>query len=571
MLIALYVRVSTAAQEARGTIGSQLEALRAYAAKETFQIEEEYLDDGHSGAYLDRPGLDALRDAAEARRFEAVLCLCPDRLARSYAYQVLIMDELARYDVRVLFSDAPEIADDPQARLLTQVQGVIAEYERAKLIERGRRGKLYRARLGEVVSWKAPYGYRRIPRTDSEQARLVIYEPEAVVVRGIFADVVERGLSVRKIVYGLYENDIPSPAGRNMWPCSTVSRLLKNEAYIGRVYYNQTQSVPSRPGSKRATRQVDRPRAEWIAIPVPSFISQATFDAVPPVSRDNSRWSPRRAEPGAWLLRGLVRCGACDVATTCHKMHGRKGECHRYYYCPHHDILQAGGEDRRCPERNIRADALDAFVLEQVHDALNHPQTLLAAEGALAERAGGDDAEILTSQLAKLERRLEGVRRERRRIADLYQVGLIETADMERRGRDIATRLKQLGSEREALDLRSEEATERDTLEQNMCDFGERVLAGWETMDHSQKQRLLRTVLESVHVKGTQVELRFRIPLNEPPSDDSSHSPPGSEGPRQAVFSKDRLRSLGECSPLSLQAGGGGVQCGGQWRRGQRR
>ena len=140
MRVALYARVSTESQQARGTIGSQLAVLRERVTVEGDEPVAEFCDDGHSGARLDRPGLDALRDAAEAGLIERVWCLSPDRLARVYAYQVIVLDELARHGVSVRFTDAPPIDDDPQARLLTQVQGVIAEYERAKIAERYRRG-----------------------------------------------------------------------------------------------------------------------------------------------------------------------------------------------------------------------------------------------------------------------------------------------------------------------------------------------------------------------------------------------------------------------------------------------
>lgn len=182
MRVAIYARVSTEAQEARGTIGSQRAALVGRVAAEGHELVAEFLDDGHSGTRLDRPGLDRLRDAAEAGLLDAVWCLSPDRLARVYAYQVIVLDELARHGVAMLFADAPAINDDPQARLLTQVQGVIAEYERAKIAERYRRGKLWRARAGEVISWKPPYGYRRLPRSADGPPRLEPYEPEAVVV-----------------------------------------------------------------------------------------------------------------------------------------------------------------------------------------------------------------------------------------------------------------------------------------------------------------------------------------------------------------------------------------------------
>ena len=137
---------ATESQADRGTIGSQLSLLREHITAAGDELVGEYVDDGHSGARLDRPGLDALRDSAEAGLIERVWCLSPDRLARAYAYQVLLLDELDRFGVRRRFTDSPGLAaDDPQATQLTQVQGVIAEYEKAKIAERYRRGKLFRA------------------------------------------------------------------------------------------------------------------------------------------------------------------------------------------------------------------------------------------------------------------------------------------------------------------------------------------------------------------------------------------------------------------------------------------
>src|SRR5207248_6493380 len=164
MKAAIYARVSTERQAERGTIGSQIEALRAHVAAAGDELAGEYRDDGHSGARLDRPGLDALRDAAEAGLFEVVYCLSPDRLARSYAYQVLILDELARLGVAVRFTDAPGLDEhDPQARLLTQVQGVIAEYERAKIGERYRRRAAFRHPGRQVVHRHGPLPLRGLP------------------------------------------------------------------------------------------------------------------------------------------------------------------------------------------------------------------------------------------------------------------------------------------------------------------------------------------------------------------------------------------------------------------------
>src|SRR6188472_3762081 len=209
MRVALYARVSTESQQARGTIGSQLAVLRERVTVEGEEVVAEFCDDGHSGARLDRPGLDALRDAAEAGLIERVWCLSADRLARVYAYQVIVLDELGRLGVGVRFTDAPPLDDDPQAKLLTQVQGVIAEYERAKIAERYRRGKLWRARAGEVIAWKCSYGYRRIARCADRAAHLEIYEPEAMIVRRIFRDHVESNLSMRQISWQLNQELVP--------------------------------------------------------------------------------------------------------------------------------------------------------------------------------------------------------------------------------------------------------------------------------------------------------------------------------------------------------------------------
>src|SRR6266498_2063543 len=303
MRVALYARVSTEAQQVRGTIRSQLEALRARAADEGDEVVAEFLDDGYSGARLDRPGLDGLRDAAEAGVVEGVWCLSPDRLARVYAWQVVVLDELARLGMAVRFVDAPALDDDPQARLLTQVQGVIAEYERAKIAERYRRGKLWRSRAGEVISWKAPYGYRRVPRGPAGPAHLAVYEPEAQVVRRIFDDYVTTGLSMRQLTRQLNTDRIPSPTGKPVWGVSTVGRLLRNQAYVGRVYYNRTELVPAPTPGRRPTRQRPRASDEWVQIAVPAVVGEDLFDAAQRVSRDNTQWSPRRAEPGAWLAR----------------------------------------------------------------------------------------------------------------------------------------------------------------------------------------------------------------------------------------------------------------------------
>ncbi len=533
MRVAIYARVSTESQEARGTIGSQLEALRKRVTTEGHQLVAEYCDDGCSGARLDRPGLDAMRDAAEAGQIEAVWCLSPDRLARVYAYQVIVLDELARCGVTVLFHDTPPLNNDPQTHLLTQVQGVIAEYERAKIAERYRRGKLWRSRAGEVIAWKCSYGHRRIPRSASQAAHLEVYEPEASVVRGIFQDYVHHNVSIRQLTRRLNDDDIASPSGKDVWGCSTIGRLLRNEAYIGRAYFNRRESVAARQ-SKRGTRQVERPREQWIAIPVPAIVSEELFEAAQRISRDHEKWSPRRAEAGQWLLRGLIKCGHCHVTVSCHKMRGRQGTVHRYYYCANHDPLRAKGEHRRCPERNIRADELDTFVFEQVRAAMLRPQVLLAGQDAVAKHSKPSGDELLAAELSRLDRKIEAVRAERRRVADLYQAAFIEQRELLQRGKELDTRRRTLELQRETLIGERKELSQKNRLRERIAGFAQKITATIDQLNFEQRQQLLRFVVEQVRVKEWQVEIQMRIPLDSPPE-----PPPG-----ERVSSKDRLRSL---------------------------
>jgi len=400
-----------------------------------------------------------------------------------------------------------------------------------------------------VISRKAPYGYRRVPRGPGGPAHLEIFEPEAAVARRIFAERAA-GTTIRQICRQLNEDAVPTPTGsRAVWGTSTVNRLLRNEAYIGRVYYNRTETVPDRrPG--RRSRQVPRPRADWIEIGCPAIITEDTFQAAATVSYDNAKWSPRRAEPGAWLLRGLVRCGPCGMGTSCHKMRGRNGTWHRYYYCHNHDPVRAGGHDRRCPERNIRADALDEFVFGQIRAALLDPALLLAGEQAIAVHAPAPDDQLLAAELARLDRRLEAARGEHNRLIDLYQAGLIDMPELHRRTTAITARQRELEHKRASLAGQRAELARGNRLRHGVEHFAARVATVIDQLNPVQRQELLRLLIEDVQVTGWHVKIRLRIPLDNPPDDDHPHrrTPPPRPAPASngttPVSTQERLRSL---------------------------
>lgn len=287
MRVAIYCRVSTEAQEARGTIGSQRAALVERAAAEGHELVAEFLDDGHSGARLDRPGLDGLRDAAEAGLLDAVWCLSPDRLARVYAYQVIVLDELARHGMTVLFADAPP-------SMMTPRPGCSPRCRASSLNTSGPRSPSATGgascggpRPGRSSPWKAPYGYRRLPRTADGPPHLEPYEPEAVVVRRIFDDLRRRWPLDPEITRRLNADGVPNPTGaRAVWGTTTIGRLLRNEAYVGRVYYNRTESpnatlLITRTATSSPVRSAPVPRS-MSTIPSTRF-GQATASCCAPM------------------------------------------------------------------------------------------------------------------------------------------------------------------------------------------------------------------------------------------------------------------------------------------------
>src|SRR5690242_13926277 len=187
MRAAVYARVSTERQERQQTIASQLTVLRAWAEAAGHELTETHMfrDEGYSGARLDRPGLDALRDAVRDAEVDVIGVVSPDRLARKYAYQVLLLEEVRRAGCAIEFLNHA-IGDSPGDQLLLQIQGAVAEYERALLSERFRRGKLQKARAGQLIGVHPPYGYRYLPRRDGAAGQLMIDETEADIVRMLY-------------------------------------------------------------------------------------------------------------------------------------------------------------------------------------------------------------------------------------------------------------------------------------------------------------------------------------------------------------------------------------------------
>ena len=298
--------MSSERQKEQETIASQTAALLEHAASQNWTVPSEWRfpDEGYSGASLLRPALDSLRDCIAEGQLDTVLVLSPDRLSRKYAYQILLMEEFQRHGVEVVFVKSPP-AKTPEDQLLAQVQGMIAEYERAQIIERTRRGKRHRARQGSVnVLSGAPYGYRYVKKSDASSAYYEVVETEAEVVRRVYEMFTVGHLGIGAITRSLNEQAVSTRTGDSRWERSTVWAMLRNPAYVGKACFGKTERksrrritrpLRQRGGySNRCGAHQERPRQEWIEIVVPPLISEPTYALAQEQLEKNKQFSQRR-------------------------------------------------------------------------------------------------------------------------------------------------------------------------------------------------------------------------------------------------------------------------------------
>jgi len=298
--VAFYARVSSEAQARERTIDSQLDDLHAHARARADGMppppELIFRDDGYSGSTLVRPALERLRDDAADDAIDRLYVHCPDRLARDFAHQVLLLDELQRHGVEIVFLNHA-VDDSPEGNLLVQVQGVIAQYERAKLLERSRRGRQHAARSGAISALSgAPYGYRYITKSEGEgRADYRVVLEEARVVRQIFEWVGRDRCSLRAVVRRLHAQGVPTRTGNPTWEPATLVGMLENPAYKGMAAVGKTRRVDRRPRLRPRRGQSEFPRRNsctfpcrrsWTRRPSPrrkrSWPTTAPITAAPP-------------------------------------------------------------------------------------------------------------------------------------------------------------------------------------------------------------------------------------------------------------------------------------------------
>jgi site-specific DNA recombinase len=321
---AIYARVSTTEQADKGySLPTQLEACQTMAQQAGYAVPDTYVfTDDYTGTSLNRPQFTQLRDLVRQRLVRAVFVYDLDRLSRKLAHQLLLSEEFEQAGVALHFVTMPDGAKTPETQLLANVRGIIAEYERAKILERTARGRLGRAKAGFVPSGQRPLGYTIMKHAD-KGVHYEVRPEEAALVQRIFQLYVEGGLSIRSLASLLTREGIPTPSTTlrrtfpdGVWHPSTLSHILRNTAYIGTLYDGKTRRVPGKGNPDKKTRHRPVPREEWIPIAVPPIVDTAIFEAAQ-AQRTHQQQNSRRNRRHAYLfVNGRLRCGQCGSSMT---------------------------------------------------------------------------------------------------------------------------------------------------------------------------------------------------------------------------------------------------------------
>ncbi|HVT60650.1 MAG TPA: recombinase family protein [Thermoanaerobaculia bacterium] len=517
---AIYARVSSDRQKADQTIASQTAALREYASSMGLVVPAEWVfeDEGVSGATLVRPALERLRDLAAQVHVEVVLCYSPDRLARKYAYQALLIEEFGRVGTEVRFVKGPR-AQTPEDELLLQFQGMIAEYEKAQIAERTRRGKAHRAKAGSVnVLSGAPYGYSYVRKSDEAQARYEIVEHQAAVVQEIFRLYIEENVSIGVLARRLSEQGIPTASHKPVWDRSTVWGMLRNPAYCGRAAFSKTMRTqePVRVtrrlrlrGEKAARRPArrERPRDQWIEVVVPAIISEEMFELAARRLEDNRHFAARGTKEPS-LLQGILVCRSCGYAY--YRTSTRTSLRKLYYYrCLGSDDYR-WKQGRRCSNPPVRQDYLDELVWQHVTALISDPALAgMELERRLQEIRSSSPAR---TQKARLELELNKIMTAMNRLVVAYQEELLSLDELRRRMPELRRKETSLRADVEALEARLVDQDTYLKLAENLEGFLARLRNAALHSSVEERQRVLRLIVREVLVDSERVVVRHSIP-----------------------------------------------------------
>lgn len=487
----LYARVSTEEQGRGYSIPTQLEAMRRYCEQRGYQVVGEYTDT-HSGTEIDRPGINALIDDLPQLKPDVVVLYDVDRLGREVIVQAILERELTALGARVEYVLGGD-TETPDGELLKMFKGALAVWDNRQRSERVRRGKRGRAQAGYVTVSKPPYGYRYV--SEPHKGWLEIDEERAAVVRRIYAMLVNERATLYRIARELDATGAPLPTGSRAsrtWRPDTVYRIVTNPVYKGQWAYGKTRQ--HRKNGKYRT--VKLPPDQWVTVPVPAIVDEATWDAAQQTLRENAALSWRRAKTREYLLSGLVFC-ACGYRRVA--QYDRRAGC-AWYRC-HASVPAQTWYDRPCTLGQIAQPTLDAVVWDYIVGRLLSPEVLrVQVEHEVAR---------VREEAEKRERRLRAVESaiaaRDRKLGELLRKELdgYPAAVVEAEKRRLLAERQQLEGERDRL-LAERQASAAPVDVEALTALAETVRAALPVMTTEERRQLLRVLRVRVDVLDEQ-------------------------------------------------------------------
>jgi len=519
MKAAVYARVSTDKQAEKYGLPSQIEALKKRCLERDWTPvldgdRDAFVDDGYSGAELDRPALNRLRQAAREGRVDVVLAYDPDRLSRKLYHQMILAEEFEKQGIKLEFI-TQDMGTSPEDRMFFNMRGLVSEYEREKIRERTVRGSREKARQGKVVSAGAiPFGFSY----NKEKATLEENPERAQIVRLIFYAFANENLSLQSLVDRLNRLHIPTPRGGDRWRASTLGVVLRNEVYIGKMYQFRSYHIEPKSRLKplaksKKTSTALRPREEWILVKVPSLIPVELFEVVQRKLKRNAELS-RRNTKRQYLLSGILYCSQCGGRMGGHTIHGVP-----YYRCyrkgnPDRVPLGPDGRPQSCSCSEIKTEVIESEVWNSICQLIKNPDFLIQE----LRRRNTDDSptkEILERELQLCQARLKAIPEEQRRLVEGYRKGLY--ADFMMREDMKLVQKEQAEIEKREAELERQLAQRFLTQnhEAHIRSLTEKISMGLDNLDFTGKQELLRLLVEKVVYNGQGIEILTIIPLGE--------------------------------------------------------
>ena len=408
-----------------------------------------------SGGKAHLPGLDRLRERVTKAEFEMIFITAPDRLARNYVHQTLLIEEFQNLCCQVQFLERP-MSQDPHDQLLLQIRGAVAEYERSLITERMRRGRRAKLRSGLLLPWTvAPYGYLLDPEHPRDARKVSLDPVKSEIVRQMFAwyTAPQKRRSLYWIAKKLSDDGIPTPRGGIRWNVASIRGILRSPAYAGMAYSGRTRPAPAvsrksalqpvGPGESRSAA----PSEDWIGIPVPAIVSQELYDAVQQRFDENKQMSRRNNHRHNYLLRGLVSCGQCRLSCTGRMVHPG----YSYYLCRGRTDTLRAAQGERCTARYAPSQGLDSLVWADLCKIVSSPGLITNA----LERAQAGEwlPQALQSRKQTLTRSLRQLERQQERLLEVYLGEVIEREEFQRKRKELSDTQSALHRQRRQLVL----------------------------------------------------------------------------------------------------------------------